>query len=424
MKSWRFFLVLLGILFGITCFAVSELDLKLDDLVSGLTTKITEKINTLGQDKPRVAVMEFPDLNGTFSNLGSYVAEEVTTRLFNTNQFEVVERQLLEQVLREQKFNSSGLIDQNSAIELGKILGVKAIVTGTITDLGDCIKINARVIATETGSVFAAAAAEITIDERIGKLLSEKKLKETIPLVEPVLKEKEKEGITDQKVLNVTPEPKLVTNTPEPTSFSSGLEPSSASEVKTFKDPNLIYFDDFSNPADGWTEANNNDNSFSYQNNEYQIEISAKNRLVSSVPSFFVPESYGVQVDAHLNSIANGDYGLIFEKKAAMMGYVFLVNPGFQKYAVYTWKSGRWSELIPWKKSGVIRTGESNQLKVVKVGVRVRFYVNQKFVTETMISPSIWKGQLMVGLVLQSRKEIPAVAHFDNFQVTRVTPED
>jgi hypothetical protein len=62
-------------------------------------------------------------------------------------------------------------VDPNSAKEIGKLLSVEAIATGTITDLGATIKINARLIATDTGSIFSTASVEITKDETIRRLM-------------------------------------------------------------------------------------------------------------------------------------------------------------------------------------------------------------------------------------------------------------
>ena len=123
--------------------------------------------------KKKVAVIEFSDLRGNVSEFGKYLAEELITRLFITRKFEVIERRLLNKVLSEQKLSLSDLIDPDSIVDLGKILGVDAIVSGTITDLGKSLKVNARIISTETGSVFAVAATEIAKDETVRNLISQ-----------------------------------------------------------------------------------------------------------------------------------------------------------------------------------------------------------------------------------------------------------
>jgi len=131
-----------------------------------------EMVKSLSQEKKsKIAIMEFPDLNGQVSELGKFIPEELTTRFFRTKRFDVVERQLINKVIDEQRLGVSGMLDANSAAEIGKMLGVEAIVTGTITDIGASIRINARMIATQTGSVFAVSSANISKDDYILALM-------------------------------------------------------------------------------------------------------------------------------------------------------------------------------------------------------------------------------------------------------------
>ena len=141
----------------------------LDRQLDHLTAQVLSGLS--GHPVERIAVIEFPDLDGRVSDLGRYLSEELITRLHRTGRFEVVERQLLNAVLAEHRLHLSGLIDPESARTLGRILGVDAIATGTLTDLGDRIRINARLIATESGSVFSVAATTIQRDPTVARLL-------------------------------------------------------------------------------------------------------------------------------------------------------------------------------------------------------------------------------------------------------------
>ena len=178
-------------------------DNSLDSKLENLTNQIVESLSQ--ESKSKIAVIEFSDLNGNITEFGMYLSEELITRLFLTRKFDVIERQLLNQVISEQKLGMTGLIDDESAIAIGKILGVDAIVSGTITDLGVSLKVNARIIATETGSVFAVAATEIFKDEKVKTLLN--RMKETKLTVikkketeKPEKKTVEKKTIKDEKI--------------------------------------------------------------------------------------------------------------------------------------------------------------------------------------------------------------------------------
>ncbi|TVQ17625.1 MAG: hypothetical protein EA361_02190 [Bacteroidetes bacterium] len=152
---------------------VIEANYQAQSLDIQLTNLTNQMVKSLSQErKTKIAIMEFPDLHGTISELGMFIPEELTTRLFMTRRFEVLERQLLNKVLEEQNLGMSGLIDASSAAQIGKILGVDAIVTGTITDMGNMIRINARMIATETAGVFAVASVSIDKEPHIASMMN------------------------------------------------------------------------------------------------------------------------------------------------------------------------------------------------------------------------------------------------------------
>jgi len=160
-----FFILGLFTLCVIPCISQSELDMKLDNLALQITQTMLE------QKKTKLAVIEFSDLNGNIIELGKFLSEELITKLFITGKFEVVERQLLTKVIAEYKLNFTGIVDPESVKQLGKILGVDAIACGTIADLGDSIRVNAKLIRVETALIFGVAAVEIYKDKDIKKLL-------------------------------------------------------------------------------------------------------------------------------------------------------------------------------------------------------------------------------------------------------------
>ena len=132
----------------------------LEEALAGIVANLSQQMKESQTNK--VAVVPFPDLNGFQSALGEFLAEELITQLFvqNPGRFAVVERRQLNKVLEEQQLSTSAVFEADNISKLGKILGVDAIVTGSIADLGAEIKINARAIAISTASVFAAAAAK------------------------------------------------------------------------------------------------------------------------------------------------------------------------------------------------------------------------------------------------------------------------
>lgn len=151
--------------------AVANAQGRLDDRVGELSQQIAKEM--ADNQKKTIAVIEFVDLKGNVTDFGRYLAEKLITKLYQTKKFKVIERQLLNRVIAEQKLNLTGTIDPSSAKQLGKLLGVDAICSGTISDLAQTLDVNGRLISTETGEIFAVASTEIPKDDSVTRLLGD-----------------------------------------------------------------------------------------------------------------------------------------------------------------------------------------------------------------------------------------------------------
>lgn len=110
----------------------------------------------------RIAVLDFRHPDGTRDNGCSIVRERLTTYLASDSDADVIERRHLEKVLSELKLEISGVIDPRETHKLGKVLGVGAIVTGTLHELDrDTVEVNARLIHTQTGRILAAGLTTV-----------------------------------------------------------------------------------------------------------------------------------------------------------------------------------------------------------------------------------------------------------------------
>jgi TolB-like protein len=130
------------------------------DLADQIASKIQKDAIPKG-NKLKIAVMELSDINGNVNNAGKFLAEELIMPLFLTKKFIVIERNLLNKILKEHSLQLTGLIDATTVKKLGMVLGVDAICSGTMAQVGDGYKINLRLISTETGMIIAAASNKI-----------------------------------------------------------------------------------------------------------------------------------------------------------------------------------------------------------------------------------------------------------------------
>lgn len=126
--------------------------------------------------KTKVAVLDFELQGGGFetADMGQIVSEWLITALVKEGRFDVVERRLLKKLMEEQKLVMTGIVDASSATELGKLLGVKAIISGSVMRVQNIIEVNARIIDVESGSIAAAESVRSTtaiqLEDLIGQM--------------------------------------------------------------------------------------------------------------------------------------------------------------------------------------------------------------------------------------------------------------
>ncbi len=94
------------------------------------------------QLKKRVAVFSFEDKSGhsyhwwTGQPVGEGMSDMLVTELVKTGKFSVMERQEMEQLLKEQSMGMSGVVTPESAAQAGKVLGVELAIFGSVTEFG------------------------------------------------------------------------------------------------------------------------------------------------------------------------------------------------------------------------------------------------------------------------------------------------
>ena len=100
---------------------------------------------TSAQQKKRVAVLSFDDTAveasaaravGTSQDVGGFLADVVVKELLKGSAYTVVERRAIDQILKEQNFSNSNRADSKTAAAIGRLLGVDAIIMGSVTRFG------------------------------------------------------------------------------------------------------------------------------------------------------------------------------------------------------------------------------------------------------------------------------------------------
>jgi len=149
-------------------------------------------------NKTKVAVIDF-QIQGTQyenSDMGAIVSEWLITALVKDGRFDVIERRLLKKVLGEQQLVMTGVVNESSASELGKLLGVKIIISGTVMSFQNVLEVNARIIDVTSASIITAESVKSTTAIRLEELVMQ--------MAEKIIKDFPLEGYVvsraDQKI--------------------------------------------------------------------------------------------------------------------------------------------------------------------------------------------------------------------------------
>jgi curli biogenesis system outer membrane secretion channel CsgG len=97
------------------------------------------------QSKKRLAILNFEygtvqssvaAIFGTNQDVGKGISDMLVQKLVEDGKYSVIERNALNKVLSEQNFSNSDRADATTAAKIGRVLGVDAVILGSITQFG------------------------------------------------------------------------------------------------------------------------------------------------------------------------------------------------------------------------------------------------------------------------------------------------
>ncbi len=110
-----------------------------------------------GQSTISIAVNELL-AEGLPESEARIISDRIRAELLNTGSFRVMERTEMERILEEQGFQKTGACnDESCVLEVGQLLGVRQMLTGSIGKIGDLYTISTRMIDIRTGEILYSA---------------------------------------------------------------------------------------------------------------------------------------------------------------------------------------------------------------------------------------------------------------------------
>ena len=125
---------------------------------------IVEELNEATKDENAItiAIAYFENTGGeeSMEKLKKGLADMLISDLSNVRMLNIVERDKLESIIKEQKLSHSSEFDPTTAAKIGKLLGAKQIVVGSYFEMFGSLRIDARFINVETGTISKAEGVE------------------------------------------------------------------------------------------------------------------------------------------------------------------------------------------------------------------------------------------------------------------------
>jgi hypothetical protein len=125
-----------------------------------------------GGEKPKVAIF---DPAGTAKNMDESMAivvrELVSDAIVNTGKYNIVERSLIDRILKEQKFSNSGAVDESQVSAIGKLAGADKVVLSVFTSAGaDKVMLSLKVIDVENARVESQKTKVVKSDALLDEI--------------------------------------------------------------------------------------------------------------------------------------------------------------------------------------------------------------------------------------------------------------
>ena len=111
----------------------------------------------IGQEKETAAVLDF-DGYGISKMEAITLTQRLASNLVQTDAYIIVERGMMQDILKEQGFQQTGCTSAECAVEVGAMLGVQKMISGSFGKLGSTYTIEAKVFSVQSGKVVNAVS--------------------------------------------------------------------------------------------------------------------------------------------------------------------------------------------------------------------------------------------------------------------------
>lgn len=157
------------IAFGLLCISSLLHAQTYEQGLTQLSGKIAQSVESKGAQV--ATVLDLNSLDGSVTQLGKLVAQDVFDQLVSgAPSVSWIDPSRRDFILKENQLAADRLMDPATQKQLGKLLGLSVIVSGTVTELGESARIQLRAVEIETARVIGSASTTVALPDAMKRL--------------------------------------------------------------------------------------------------------------------------------------------------------------------------------------------------------------------------------------------------------------
>ncbi len=128
--------------------------------------------NTFAQEKYNVAVLTFEAADEELTQTAGKITDLITAFLSNEPSFQLVERNKIDDILKELGLSMTGIVDEAQAVKIGNMVGAQIMITGKAFTVDEELFITAKIIGVETSLVNSEMVTG-TLNDKLSPMIKE-----------------------------------------------------------------------------------------------------------------------------------------------------------------------------------------------------------------------------------------------------------
>ncbi|MDR2186026.1 MAG: CsgG/HfaB family protein [Treponema sp.] len=120
---------------------------------NNLEAAVRRAYTRIVKDMPGQSRLALINISSSEAKDGEFVLDELTNLLVNSKRYSIVDRKSLDSIRAERNFQMTGEVDDNSAVDIGKMLGAEIVITGSITGTTDK-RLRIKALGVETAQIM------------------------------------------------------------------------------------------------------------------------------------------------------------------------------------------------------------------------------------------------------------------------------